>query len=943
MRIEMRQGVVSHQSGGFLHVNASGNVDILATNRPTVVTTAHHDTNYLHSEDAPVVDAWSGPFSESNYWLYWDFDLLTFQRTFGKTTLEPIAQSIPPNGNAVNIIQSVVGSDNNGIFVVGGYYVIASQRPIAVTTSATNDGVYTVVSSSYNSVLGQTSLYVAEPVISSATDGVVSLDLDGVGIPLLTEGRMWYDTNDNKHYEYTGGVWIEVLRVFAARLINGAAFLSHSILGTNSFTGTQIGDTSSVLVGRVLFTENSNVIQRDNRTFLTTEDQFFTNQSRVDAIRLESNVTRAKSTESAIASFTVVAWVGEGSVGTAQYDHTSTTILGMLTEDIFLNEVGAVVVQGVITNPAWNWTATVTVGTQLWVENGLLTPINPHVSDVLSYPYSRVPVARVLDAHTIIFEQGLGGVGDRGPTGAVDDLPPANTIELGAVTLITPSSDTQRALVVSDTDPRLVNARTPSPHTHPAVDVLFTPGGGITSNTAQSALEELGITKFNISGGALSGALYLTSNPTTNLQAATKQYVDGLVSGLVWLDPVQLINLISDNITSPPASPHASDAYVVPPGAIGDWSAIPSGHVVLWDGTVWVDQGSITTIDPDGARFGIAVDTPTTSSGSFFGKELSIVEYDNTGNIDTFHTPTTNNAIFVNHASSLHAFDQFAFSGTEWILFGGAQPVTADGTTTSISANQLHVKQFDDGGINDVKFWQGLEPADLSASYSVITHTHQASDIPNTIYNTSPAWGTLANASNATIATVNIQSALEELVDKKAGKQQTYVTVTDAPLASTVEGMVIYVRDQNDVLVATTNGWEILSKITDAIPIPYDVAFSISGQLRLDTNVGAFVATRPITISNTGAVAHALTAASSVPYAFRLMMVDGVGTVTVVGSISFTVGDGVGLVNIATPIDLVADDVLYIATDEFNIPDPSLDGVGVTLIGCAIATPCDAT
>ena len=36
-------------------------------------------------------------------------------------------------------------------------------------------------------------------------------------------------------------------------------------------------------------------MRRDNGTFFTTEDQFFTNQSRVDALRLEANVSRAQS------------------------------------------------------------------------------------------------------------------------------------------------------------------------------------------------------------------------------------------------------------------------------------------------------------------------------------------------------------------------------------------------------------------------------------------------------------------------------------------------------------------------------------------------------------------------------------------------------------------------------------------------------------------------
>lgn len=942
MRLDMRQGVVSHQPGGFLHMNANGNVDILATNRSTVVATAHHDTNYLHSEDAPVVAAWTGPFSVGDCWLYWQFDLLTFQRTFGKTTLEPIAQSIPPNGNAVNIIQSVAGSNNHGQFVVSGYFVLTAQRPIVVTSSQSNNGMYTIVTSVYNSILGQTTLFVAETIPTTTTnDGDVSLDLDGAGLPLLTEGRMWYDTNDHKHYEYVGGVWIEVLRVFAARLVNGSSFLSHSISGNSTFTGTQIGDTSSTLTGRVLFTENSNVIKRDDRTFLTTEDQFFTNQSRVDAIRLESNVARAKSIEAAIAGFTIVAWVDDGTIGTAQYNHTSTSVVGVLTEDIFLGEVGAVIIQGVVTNPSWNWTGGPTpipTGSPLWVENGILTASNPHVTDVLTYPTSRVPVARVLGIDTVIFEQGLGGVGDQGPPGSLEALPPANTIDIGAVTLVTPSSDTQRALVISDTDPRLSNARTPTPHTHSATEVLFTPGGNLISNNVQLTLEELGNTKFDKAGGTLTGPITLFSNPINGLHAATKQYVDGLVSGLIWLDPVQLINLISDNIITPPGTPVTSDAYIIPPGAIGDWSAIPAGHVVVWDGSGWLDRGSVTTIDPNGARFGIAMQTTTTASGSFAGSDKLIVVYDTAGNIIQFDTPTTNNAVFVNHTSSLHAFDQFAFSGSEWILFGGASPVTADGVTTVLSTNLLSVKQFSDGGVNDVKFWQGLEPSGLSTMYATLTHTHIGSEVFLTPYTTSVDWGVLASPQDGQLLSTNTQLSVNELFDKKANKRPTYATLSDAPAVGGVEGMSIYVRDEA-LMYYAAGTWIPIAIDKADLSIPYDIAFSVSGILQQNVVVGSFVSVRTITVpvGAVGSIALARSAPIASDYALSIEHTTG-GITTTVGSVTFNIGSTTGIISLPSVLTLIPGDILRLLTDVLVVPDMGLMDVAVTVVGRSISS-----
>lgn len=942
----MRQGVVSHQAGGFLQINSSQNIDIFATNRPVVVTVAHHDTDYLHSEDATIVDAWTGPFNPTQeYWLYWDFNLLTFQRSFGYTNLEPVAQSIAPGGDGVDIIQAIPGVNGQGQFIVDGHYVLSPQRPIAVSLSTGNNGVYTIVSAIYNSVLGETTLYVVEDVIDATADGIVSLDIDIAGIPLLTEGRMWYDTNNHIHYELRGGIWAEVLRVFAAHLIQGNIFLSHSIDSTaGSFTGTQIGDTSSILAGRTLFTENSNAIQRDERTFLTTEDQFFTNQSRVDAIRLESNVARAQNSESSLAQFSVVEWVADGKIGTAQYNNVGAVVVGMLTESLLFDEVGAIIIQGVITNPFWDWTSgpnAVPVGSPLWVDNGLLVSTDPHVTDVLTYPHGQVPIARVLDKDTIIFEQGLGGKGDIGPPGSIEFLPPATTSIIGGVTLVTPSSDPLVSFAISDTDPRLFDARASLPHTHPATESLFTPAAGLISNNVQSAIEEVSLAKLNLTGGNLSGPLILSSNPTTNLQAVTKQYVDGLVSGLVWLDPVCLINMLSDAEITPPIAPTVSDAYIVPPGAVGDWSAVPSGHVVVWDGTVWLDRGAVTNVNPLGPRFGIAFKTSSVPTGSFAGQKNNIALYDNTGALTGFQVPTSNNAVFVCNASSLHAYNQFAFSGTEWVLFGSAQAITADDITTVLSTNALSVKQFADGGINDVKFWQGLEPADLALAYSPLSHTHIGTQVNLTPYATSPNWGTLSSPPTAHVTSTEVQGAVNELMDKKAAKRPTYATLIDAPAPGIVEGMVIHVRDDGLIYYADNGIWVPLALNGGDLSIPYDIAFSVSGILQQNTVVGSFAIVRLIDIpaGAAGSIAFANDPATLASYTVKIVLVSG-GTPSDVGTVTFNVGSTAGVITIGTALNLVPGDILQVWTDPVAIPDPGLKDVAITLVGCSVTSQC---
>lgn len=945
MRINFRQGVVSHQAGGFLSINPSGHVDVLASNRPVTVSVAHQQTNYTHIENNTVANAWLGPFSASiEYWLYWDFNPLTFERTFGITNLEPVAQSVEPGGGNPPIVGVIVGGSGVGSFIVDEHFVISPGRIFAVQGSTGNDGTYTVATATFSGISGQTTIVVNESVVDATADGELTLDIDSYGEPLRQDNRHWYDTVNNKHFVWSGTMWGEVLRVFAAHLTNGNTFIPQTITG-GSFIGTQIGDTSSIQSGRVLFDESSNPLRRDNGTFFTTEDQFFSSAARVDALRLESNVVRAQFPfDSAIAQFSVVAWQDDGKAQLAQYDDIGTTVVGILTEDVLINEVGAVIIQGVITNPDWGWTSgvdAVPVGTPLWVDNGILVSADPHVLDAITYPIGRVPIARVLGDDTIVFEQGLGGKGDQGPPGSIEDIPPATTTELGGVTLTVPSSIPELAIVPSDLDPRLSDARSPLPHTHDATDVTFTPGGGIVSNNVEGALLELGNGKVNKSGDIMTGFLTLNANPTAALHAVPKQYVDGLVSGLVWLDPICLVNMIDDTLTTPPITPETSDAYIVPPGATGAWAAIAAGHVVVWDGATWLDRGPVTGFSPTGARFGISMTSTTVAGGSFVGQENNIAQYDPTGVLTGFEIPSSNNAVYVCNSSSLHAFNQFAFSGTDWVLFGGGAAVGPDGVTTVQTGNVLSVKQFADGGVNDVQFWQGLEPSDLALLYAPITHTHTGADVTITPYITSLNWGSPFDVTTTQLNSTTAQLALEELMDEKASKTPIYTDLVDLPSAANVHGMVAHVHNEGKLYFSHAGSWVALCSENDPISIPYDISFFIAGNMfTASAIVGSFIATRAISIPANAVGSFVFAQVAPLAPVVYDIQVNGLS----VGSITFLTGIQTGTFTLPgtgsplSDLDLVAGDIISIVNP--LVTEPTIADVTITIVGCADATPC---
>jgi hypothetical protein len=566
VRIQFRQGIVSHQASGFLNFNGLGNVSIVATTRPVTLAVADKSSNYLFTEDLNVANAWIGPFASGvSYWLYWNFDTTNFTRSFGYTDLEPIVQPTEPNAILLRTSQTqndYNGSGNNGTFTggdgVGPNFYAAGDT---ITLSNNAQIVVTAVDSSGDvtdfEVLerGSTVVTTGQLLSQTSTTGNGSAFSITVGAANkssgLRVGQVWFDTTRNEMFEYVGAAWKKVYYVFAARLNNG--LLSSVSASAPAYTGTQIGNTSSVLAGRVVYLTSGKVVRKDDNTCFTTEDQFFIDAGTSSAIRLEANVIRAKSTEVAMAAHTIVAFSGEGEIRTAQYNDAQSTICAVLTESLVLNAVGTVVPQGVVYNDDWDFSA-LPVGTAMWVDNGTLTSVDPHVTNTVLYPTSKPPVARVLSRTGILFEQGLGGVGPKGPTGSITNLPAATPSALGAVVLSTPALNSAIPIVVGDNDPRLVGGPYASAfHTHAAGEVLFVPTGALTATNVQTAIGQIEQTSVSTTGATFTGPLVLSGAPSAPLEAATKQYVDtysvskagGTFTGPVLMsaDPTDLLGI----------------------------------------------------------------------------------------------------------------------------------------------------------------------------------------------------------------------------------------------------------------------------------------------------------------------------------------------------------------------------------------------------------------
>jgi hypothetical protein len=108
------------------------------------------------------------------------------------------------------------------------------------------------------------------------------------------------------------------------------------------------------------------------------------------------------------------------------------------------------------------------------------------------------------------------------------------------------------------------------------------PASGTFTNLKATGMVTLGDGPgdvVNVAGmTAFSGVVMLNQDPTADLQAATKQYVDNLVQGLDWQRSV------IDLADTPPAEPSEGDRYVAGPGAGTPWTP---GLIYEYHGGTW--------------------------------------------------------------------------------------------------------------------------------------------------------------------------------------------------------------------------------------------------------------------------------------------------------------------------------------------------------------------
>ncbi len=208
-------------------------------------------------------------------------------------------------------------------------------------------------------------------------------------------GQMWFNTLNHIWYEFNGASWIEVIRVFACKLVGGATPISMSI-NSPDYRGTQVGLNVPTRTGALTYDMAGKPIRTSDRKFFTTEDQFYTNLPTGARLRV-GNILVPGIAQQALHRYQVVQFADFNQLLPAVPFTQMTQIYGIIEEDVPAGESVDFVTEGMIFNEGWDWeTAGAVVNDPVFIDDTGEIQLVPHIG-------GQMPVGVVTGAQEIYF------------------------------------------------------------------------------------------------------------------------------------------------------------------------------------------------------------------------------------------------------------------------------------------------------------------------------------------------------------------------------------------------------------------------------------------------------------------------------------------------------------------------------------------------------------
>lgn len=222
--------------------------------------------------------------------------------------------------------------------------------------------------------------------------------IDGSIEPQKVNDQNWFDITTSTSKVVVNGRWTEKVRCFAGKLDDGGLLIPYTV-------GTQVGFTSTVRAGYLVFDDNGKPVKRFNRQgrgqFITTESALSSQLANLANFKIEAIQLDATAVET-IPAYHVVAYTDVGEISPASQLTPEIPAIGIVTEDMTAGEVRTFISAGYITNYAWNWTDA--PGQRLFVgTDGVITTSVPQNISIQQIGKVVSPDTIFVDINPVIF------------------------------------------------------------------------------------------------------------------------------------------------------------------------------------------------------------------------------------------------------------------------------------------------------------------------------------------------------------------------------------------------------------------------------------------------------------------------------------------------------------------------------------------------------------
>jgi len=180
--------------------------------------------------------------------------------------------------------------------------------------------------------------------------------ISGTSEPALPVHDMhWFDVTTMRMRVYRKpnpndtGYWQDKIRLFAATY-------SSSGLVTPMPIGSQVGVLNGAYTtGNIILGINNKPLRQSDGTFVTTESNLIIYQTSGQNVKFDMALVFAQAAEE-IPKFHLVTFAPDRKISLASNANINSFVSGIVVEDLYQDDVGQVITNGVVRNEQWDWT-----------------------------------------------------------------------------------------------------------------------------------------------------------------------------------------------------------------------------------------------------------------------------------------------------------------------------------------------------------------------------------------------------------------------------------------------------------------------------------------------------------------------------------------------------------------------------------------------------------